>query len=340
MNNIGPRRTAPPASQPEGFIAPYDAFEPRFRELNDLVLVIFGIEIRSGDASTVRLRLLRELGRADGPEILEHGSVKSGFGSNCLTWFAYWKTQGAYAAWQANSAIDELFEDKHYLTGDIGIWREYCHISLDHNETSYSRKNDVTGIANLSDAMEITPTHGYWGSLRDRMVATAQHELQGESEHRELAAEVTLGKRIRIQAKKNSCLIKTTQDLSQISEEQLAIYTDRVEPALHSGIKFIRENAAETGCIGMRFIQELNASGEIGNRTIGVGYFASLGHLEKWTHTHPTHIEIMTQFGHMVEQFQGQPGLNLWHEVTVFPLGWLTGDYVNCSPDGTLLQST
>ncbi len=340
MNSIGPRRVAPPLSQPKDFVAPYDAFEPRFRELSDLVMVIFGIEIRSGEASAVRSRLLGELGRADGPKILEHGIVKNGFGSNSLTWFAYWKTQSAYEAWQANSAIDELFEDKNYLTGDIGIWREYCHISLDHNETSYSRNDDVTGIANLCDAMEITPTHAYWGSLRDRMVATADNKLRGESERKELAAEDTLGKRIKIQAKKNVCLIKTTQDLTQISEEQLKIYTNKVEPALHSGLNFIRENAAETGCIGMRFIQELNASGEIAKRTIGVGYFTSLGHLEKWTHHHPTHIEIMTQFGRMVEQFQGQPGLNLWHEVTVFPTGWLTGDYVNCSPDGTLLQSS
>jgi len=338
VSAIGPRRTVPPASQPKDFVPPYDAFEPRFRECDDLVLVIFGIEVRAGDGVAVRERLLGELCRPDGPEILEHGAVKRGFGPNSLTWFAYWKSHSAFEAWQSNSAIDAMFDDQEYLTGDVGIWREYCRISLDHNETSYSREDDVTGVANLCDAMEVTPTHAYWGSARDRMVAAAENDLKGESGYEKIEAQETLGRRIKVQPNENVCLIKTTQDLSQINDEQLVIYTGNVEPALHTGLSFLRENAAKTGCIGMRFVQELTATGAVADRTVGIGYFASLGHLEEWTHNHPTHIAIMTQFGSMVEQFQGQPGLHLWHEVTVFPAGWLTGDYVNCSADGTLLQ--
>jgi len=337
VSTIGPRRTAPPVSQPEGFVAPYDAFEPRFKALNDLLLVIFGIEVRAGDATALGQRLLKELDRNDGPELLEHGLVKDGFGPSSQTWFAYWKSQNDYETWLSNSEIESMFADPSLLTGNLGLWREVCHISLDHNETSSSREDALTGIANLCDGLEITPTHAYWGSMRDRMVAAAQSGLEAENNTKSLALNQTMGKRVKVQAAENVCLIKTTQDLSQTNSTQRALYTTNVEPALHAGLHFLRKNPLDSGCIGMRFIEEVTSSGESGNRTVGVGYFASLEHLEQWTHNHPTHIEIMTQFGAMVEQFQGQPGLSLWHEVTVFPVGRLVGDYVNCSADGTLM---
>lgn len=301
--------------------------------------MIFGIEVRSGDAAALRGKLLKELKRPGGPEILEHGRVKNGFGPNSLTWFAYWKSQADYEIWCDNSAVESLFDDTALLNGDIGLWREYCRVSLDHNETSFSRDEDITGLVHLSDEIGITQNHAYWGSCRDRLVAAVDNDLNAQSQRKDIAAGQTLGKRIKIEAANNVCLIKTSQDMSNMNDEQNAIYTNNVEPALHAGLNYIRDNSVDTGCIGMRFIEERTEGGDDGQRTIGLGYFASLKHLEEWTHNSATHNEIMKQFMGMVEQFQGEPGLGLWHEVTVFPSGWLTGDYVNCSPDGTLMQS-
>jgi len=339
MSTIGPRRSVPPVNMPDGFEPPYDAFEPRFKTLNDVVLVIFGIEIRNGNANALKNKLIAELNQEGGPSILEHAKIVKNFGPNGLVWFAYWKTQDGYEDWLRSSNIDALFEDLALLQGDIGLWREYCRISLDHNETSFSRKDDLTGLTNFCDSLEVTPTHAYWGSMRDRIVAAAEDDLSAQSRRKTLSPEATLGKHIKVQGPKNACLIKTTQDFSLINEAQQAIYTTNVEPALHAGLNFLRDNAETTGCIGMRFVEEKTASGEPGYRTVGIGYFTSLGHLEKWTHNSETHNAIMAQFMGMVEQFQGDAGLNLWHEVTVFPSGWLTGEYVNCSPDGTLMQS-
>jgi len=338
MSAIGPRRTAAPVNMPDGFEPPYDAFEPRFKRLNDLVLVIFGIENRGGSVDGLRTALLAELSHDDGPAVLEHAEVVEGFGPRSHIWFAYWKTQDEYERWCQNSKIEKLFEDPAYLEGPLGFWREYCRISLDHNETSFSREEDLTGLVNFSDALEVTAIHAYWGSMRDRIVAAADDDLPAETVRKTILPKDTLGKRIQIQAPKNVCLIKTTQDFSRINQAQQDIYTNNVEPALYAGLRYLRDNGEETGCIGMRFVEEKTASGEAGHRTVGIGYFASMGDLEEWTHNSDTHNAIMAQFMGMVAQFQGNPGLNLWHEVTVFPSGWLTGDYVNCSPDGSLMQ--
>lgn len=333
---IGPRRKAPPTHRPDGFEPEYDAYEPRFRQLDDLVMVIFGIEARAGDASPVRSRLLQALRHEGSPRLLERGQVKDGFGPKSEVWFAYWPSKNDYENWCKTSGIEDLFADEMLLSGDIGLWREYCYVSLDHNETSYSREENVTGLANFCDSIEVTPHHGYWGSARDRMVAAADEELAATGQHMSGTPQQTWGKRIQVVAQKNTCLIKTTQDFSLANSDQLAIYHDNVEPALHAGLNYLRDNAKEAGCIGMRFVEEAS-SGEEAARTIGIGYFTSLGTLENWTHNHPTHGKIMQEFVSMVERFNGQPGLHLWHEISVFDAGRLTGDYVNCSPDGTLM---
>ena len=335
MKPIGPRRTAPPVARPDGFEAPYDAFEPRFLDHDEIVLVIFGIETRSGDGSKLKSRLLDELQRVDGPAILEHGAIVDGFGPKSEVWFGYWKTQEQYEIWLGESQIESLFADDTLLGGDIGLWREYCLISLDYNETSYSRSDNISGLGNFSDAMEVTPHHAYWGSARDRIVAAAEDDLAGPA--LENRAADGFGRRVQLVAPANACLIKTSQDLSQATPEQFAIYRQEVEPALHAGLRDIRENPVETGSYGMRFIEEVGGNSTNQPRTIGLGYFASLADLEQWTHHSPTHGAIMAKFGAMVEQFQGQPGVHLWHEVTVFPKGSLCGDYVNCSGDGTLM---
>ncbi|MEM1389580.1 MAG: phenylacetaldoxime dehydratase family protein [Pseudomonadota bacterium] len=333
---IGPRRKSPPANRPDGFEPPYDAFEPRFREMNDLVMVIFGIERRSGNGEDLKGRLLTEFNHEAGPTILEHAEVKTGFGPSSLIWFAYWRSKDAYTEWQDSSAIETLFDDETILSSDYGLWREFCHISLDHNETSFSRATDLTGLSAYADALEVTPLHAYWGSMRDRIVAAADSALDAEllslngNEH-------GLGKRIRFAAPANTCLIKTTQDWSQTTPEQTDMYMSDVRPAYEDGVSFTRQNGAEVGCIGARMVREHSMDGEPMDRTVTIGFWTSIGHLEEWTHSHPTHERIMGEFMGMVERFQGEPGLGLWHEVTVFPEGRLVGEYLNCTTDGTLM---
>jgi hypothetical protein len=331
------RRTAPPVHRPEGFQVAYDSFEPRFGPGKDHVMFAqFGIENRGGDASAVRARLVAGFVGTDAPDIVEHGQVRDGFGPKAEMWFAYWRSRDSYDRWLIRADVADLWADEILLTGPIGLWREAGVISLDHNETSFSRAENISGLVHLSDGVAVTDIHGYWGSARDRIVAAADDSLEAPSKNLTAASSPAHGKRVRIVAPANMCFIRTSQDIASASEEQARVYSDDVEPVFHAAMKFLRANGPETGCTGMRFVEERDSSGKFMGRTCGIGFFDSLGALERWTHSHPTHIAIMGSFMGMVQRFQGSPGLHLWHEVTVFPVQSLVGDYVNCTADGGL----
>jgi hypothetical protein len=337
--NLPPRRTAPPVSRPEGFEVAYDSFEPRFGPANNHVMFAqFGLENRGGDASEIRGRLVACFSGHAAPEVVEHGRVREGFGPKAEMWFAYWRSQDSYRAWAARDDVTALWNDDSLLTGPIGVWREAGIISLDHNETSSSRGDDLSGLVHLSDGVAVTQVHGYWGSARDRMVAAAGDPLDPESPGSVSGQKPELGKRITITAPANACFIRTSQDVASASREQADFYSTEVEPVFHAAMQFLRANGPETGCIGMRFVEECDTAGIPKGRTCGLGFFDSLGALERWTHSHPTHVAIMGSFMGMVQRFQGSPGLHLWHEVTVFPAHSLIGDYVNCSADGGLAR--
>lgn len=335
---LPPRRTAPPVKRPAGFEPEYVAWEPRFdTEVEGVFLAIIGTEERGAGAELLRRRIVGTFGLPSGPEILETGKTRESFGVPGQIWFAYWRDREAYVRWFNQSEVLELWSDDALLDGDIGLWREECWISLDHNETSYSRDAGLTGLGHLSDGLAETHVHGYWGSARDRIVAAADSDLEGVKPS--TAAMVSgLGRRIKVQAPANTCLIRTSQDLNLASPEQLEVYHEQVAPTLFAGLQFLRTGGREEGCIGMRLIDEIEEAGSGLGRTCGIGFFNSLGDLEHWTHDHPTHGAIMTAFIGMVQRFEGQPGLHLWHEITVFPEGCLRAEYVNCADESGLLS--
>jgi Haem-containing dehydratase len=332
------RRSAPPVHRPEGFAPSYDSFEPRFGPGNDHVMfALFGVENRGGDASCVIARLTATFSGPDAPEVLEHGRIRADYGPHAKVWFAYWRTQSDYNKWLSRDDVIALWSDDTLLEGPIGIWREAGVISHDYNETSFSRTDALTGLVHLSDGVAITDIHGYWGSARDRLVAAVSDPLDPVTAE-EPVLDGTLGRRVRVQAPGNACFIRTSQDIASATDDQCAVYANDVEPSLLAGVRFLRENGAESGCIGIRFVEECDADGAFLGRTCGTGFFDSLGSLERWTHTHATHDAIMESFLGMVNRFQGNPGLQLWHEVTVFPAGSLVADYVNCTSDGSLMH--
>ena len=98
---------------------------------------------------------------------------------------------------------------------------------------------------------------------------------------------------------------------------------------------FIATTPEETGCACSRFSKELTLDGKEINKTFGFAYFLTLGHLEKWSKTHPTHLAIFHSFLEMAQSL-GQIDLKLWHEVSVLPEGQVF-EYLNCHPKTGLL---
>jgi hypothetical protein len=336
--SLPPRRSAPPVKKPEGFEPEYVAWEPRFASnIEGVFLAMIGIEERGPDVHGVKARVIDAFGVAGGPDILESGTTREGFGQPGQTWFAYWRNRESYQQWLLQPAVAALWNDDGLLAGDVGLWREECWISLDHNETSYSRDADLTGLGLLSDGLAETHVHGYWGSARDRIAVAADGSLAGSQAYYAVQKS-GVGKRVKVTGPTNACLIRTSQDLNLATPEQLQVYHEQVAPTLFAGLEFLRTGGRSEGCIGMRLVDEIEADGGNLGRTCGIGLFNSLADLEHWTHDHPTHGAIMEAFIGMVQRFAGQPGLHLWHEITVFPAGTLHAEYINCSDDGGLLS--
>ena len=171
MSALGQQRTAPPVARPEGFVPGYVAWEPRFRQGRDTpMFAVIGVEDRGEAGDEVRARMRDTFGDADGPVVLEHGRMRTADGSRTDIWFAYWRAPADYARWAARSDVAGFWQDDAMLAGPVGIWREVGSISLDHNETSSSRADDITGLHKLADEIGVTEIHGYWGSARDRIV--------------------------------------------------------------------------------------------------------------------------------------------------------------------------
>lgn len=336
-SHIGPRRSAPPKSMPADFEPAYDAFEPRFLEGDHVVFEIIGVQAHEQAVNLHEAVALIDacLAEPNGPDRVESGQTLRGKPSEVR--FAYWQNLAQHKAWVEQSGLESLLSDHAYLSGPIGLWRESCVISLDHNETSYSRRDDLTGFGHFADALEVTPVHGYWGSARDRVVAAADNELDTLATVQPVANNLGLGRRVTVAAPEHTCLIRSTQDLTLANEAQLQTYVNEVRQTLVDGIAYLEDNGEESGCAGIRYYGEENSSGDRALRTSITGFFSCLSSLEKWTHTHSTHNAIMAAFVTMVERYRGEPGLHLWHEITVFPKGTLFGDYVNCFAEGTLM---
>ena len=82
---------------------------------------------------------------------------------------------------------------------------------------------------------------------------------------------------------------------------------------------------------------ETDAQGMPLKRSFGLGYFLTLGHLEQWAASHPTHLAIFARFIAMLRQYKFKVGLRLWHEVSVLPQGDQIFEYINCNPATGLL---
>jgi hypothetical protein len=68
-------------------------------------------------------------------------------------------------------------------------------------------------------------------------------------------------------------------------------------------------------------------------------YFSELSHLERWTRSHPTHLEIFGRYLAMIKNLDGRlPAINLYHEISVMPERGLTATYANCLPETGMLR--
>ncbi|WP_134687483.1 phenylacetaldoxime dehydratase family protein [Brevibacillus migulae] len=253
---------------------------------------------------------------------------------------AYWDNKEAFEKWNLSSSNGKYWsETASPIAQDIGLWREIVFISNDHMETLHSGENYDNGVSNFLP-LKYTKVHEYWGSMRDRIPASAHDSLDTEYDKKVLEPEigVTLGKRIRVYPPDHICLIRTAQNWSQCSDEERKTYLDLVEPTLLEGSDYIRENPSETGCLSSRFVYEVDLDGDSLDKSCTIAYFLSLAHLEDWAKSHPSHLKIYQTFFEMLKKHNFATELALWHEVSVLRTDQVIFEYMNCHSSTGLLK--
>jgi aldoxime dehydratase len=94
-------------------------------------------------------------------------------------------------------------------------------------------------------------------------------------------------------------------------------YNANIKPKLDIGMDHLRDNPVDTGCLVLRQVEVIDASGQVAPEGYSVGIFQSLTHLENWAHDHPTHLAIYVRALAERNKYQDALELRTYHEVFV-----------------------
>ncbi|SAL77714.1 phenylacetaldoxime dehydratase [Caballeronia peredens] len=144
-------------------------------------------------------------------------------------------------------------------------------------------------------------------------------------------------KRVRVDVPPNVVSIRSGQFWAQAKGEQFDDYYENMRPKLETGMSYLSEHPEETGCLSMRHITHLNEKGDELRETCKHVYILSLKHLEDWTESHKSHLDIWKHALAMRRKYGAERDFVSWHEV--FVIGTTPSfEYVNCHAGTGLLR--
>jgi hypothetical protein len=300
-----------------------------------VVMAYYGTQLKSHDDEPANPRISEFFHAADAPDNIETAAFIDRAGYRNLISSAYWTDPATYERWREKSGFEAWWNDRARLDDRYGYYREVLTVPPTRFETIFSRTCQV-GVTKTGGCPVVGPIreHNYWGSMRDRLLVSADDDLLSTHGERlpRLGTAATSGRRLRVKVPENLAVIRSGQDWTDCAGAELAQYNDSVRPALLEGMTYLRDHPDDTGCCDLRFAEETSHDGAPLKKTFGLGYFLTLGHLEKWASTHPTHLAIFSRFLTMVREHGADLKLKLWHEVSVLPPSGQVFEYLNCHP--------
>lgn len=331
----------PRKNTPAGHAPPYDAFEAKYAASQRPIPSAFiGIQNRGGEAASCTAELEQIFGEPSGPVLVERGWHEDTPGARTQVFWAYWENRAEFDRWR-EARFHEWLTGSDAITGDTGRFIETALVPPRRLDTLLASDVEYHGIAKLSEQVEKTPYHGYWGGTRDRILDSASDPLENPGAgalaepQRSTAG---FGEIVSVTMPANVCVARGGPNWSAASGEERQIFLEQVYPAFVAGARYLRDNPLEAGCYSACLVQEVDECGVEMERANMHAYFVSLADLERWTRTHPTHLRIYHRYLNMVSKIGKLPSINLYHEVSVIPEGSLNGTYVNCDPGTGLLR--
>jgi hypothetical protein len=254
-------------------------------------------------------------------------------------WVCYWSDASRYKSSMNRLCLQSVQASlPDSGRSSIGLWRESFTTSPSRLETNYSGLDYLPGLAKLpgADTAEHTLS-AYWGAARDRIPDSA-HDLFPRPEHQDLTQPIVVrdGKSKHLLGRNHSNLvhIRSGQWWENCGQVESDAYTKKLEPTLRSGLSYLQSNPQDTGAIAVRYMQNSSiphdANAVQTKESCGAGFFHNLEDLEKWAHTHPSHLKIYKGAMSHYKEFGDERRFRTWHEVSVIGEGEAEFEYVNC----------
>lgn len=318
----------------ETYLPPNHAYCARLdAEVSRVVMACYGVQYRDAAGSRCAregLRLLRESADdAGGPGYHDLSFMVDAQGYDTVLWIAYWRDANAFARWRAGSRVASWWNDDARTEEPCGWFLELAQPTADRLETLSSTPELPEGVARLATRMsgEIRE-HAYWGSMRDRLPVGQTDPLRAGH-----APDVPQpGRRVVVRGAQNIALIRSGQDWSATKDQERRLYLQEIEPRLHEGMDYLRDHGAEVGCLASRYMVRVDEALSPLEGSYGLSWWRDLEHMERWSESHPTHVEIFGSFMRMVRRMDFRIDLRLYHEVYVLRAEDQHYEYLNCHP--------
>lgn len=291
-------------------------------------------------ASQLAAQIQGWLKREDGPSVFESFAALN-LGDEAdhdvAIWICYWTDASKYKSSLEALSLPSLHSK---LPSDgcdsVGVWRESFTSAISRLETNYSGLDYLPGLARLPQASTDEHTlSAYWGAARDRIPDSAHDLFPRAPEVTETHSMPTKGtKHLTGTNRANLVHIRSGQFWENCNDTESAAYETKLEPTLEAGLRYLRSNPEQTGSVNLRYMRNsalpLDSGAPARKETCGAGFFTNLEDLERWAHTHPSHLKIYGGAMMHYKAFGDERRFRTWHEVSVIGEGDAEFEYVNC----------
>ncbi|KAH4114579.1 hypothetical protein HBH47_194230 [Parastagonospora nodorum] len=259
-------------------------------------------------------------------------------------WVCYWNDLAKHKSSMEKLSLSSIHSS--LSSPSIGLWRETFTSSVSRLETNYSGLDYLPGLARLPRADTVEHTlSAYWGAARDRIPDSA-HDLFPRAAESPPSNAVTSGRGKHLLGTNHANLvhIRSGQYWENCSQMEADAYEQKLEPTLRSGLQYLQQNPADTGAIALRYMQNADLPYDPNARqkkeSCGSGFFANLEDLERWAHTHQSHLKIYRGALAHYKEFGDLRKFRTWHEVSVIGESDAKFEYVNCDLDPGVGEGT
>ncbi len=323
---------------PDDYTPPYPSFVARHTPVvSSVIMAYFGVQYR-GEPTAAVIEALATIAMRfaadNGPSHWDRAQYVDQAGFSNVVSVAYWDDAARFDAWFEGAR--EAWTGRGAEGSGVGRFIEVLRPHVERYETLFSSLGRPEGVAVLADGMSgEVQEHAYWGGMRDRIPLSQTSEMAPSGEPRV----VRDGGRIRVVAHDNLCLIRSGQDWSDTEASERKMYLDDVEPVLHEGMDFLRDEGGPIGCYANRYMRVVDANGRPTEKSYGQSWWKSLAALERWAESHPTHVRIFGAAMKYLSTLGPSAKLRLYHEVTVAAADEQFFEYRDCHPKTGMLAA-